>query len=92
MMDLEIAFQELDFNKSPGHGQMLVHLSQLGRRFLLEIFNASWRAGNLPRDWKEALIIPIRKHDKRLMTSTDIDQSHLPASRANSWRGLSCVD
>ncbi|GFQ95294.1 putative RNA-directed DNA polymerase from transposon BS [Trichonephila clavata] len=28
----------------------------------------------------------------RLMTPAVIDQSHLPASRANSWRGLSCVD
>ncbi|GFQ75752.1 putative RNA-directed DNA polymerase from transposon BS [Trichonephila clavata] len=78
-MDLEIAFQELDFNKLPGkdgiHGQMLLNLSQQGRRFLLDIFNTSWKAGKLPRDWKEALIIPIRKHDK-------------PANDPNSYRPI----
>lgn len=31
---------------------------------LLDSFNTSWNTGQLPRDWKDALIIPIRKQDK----------------------------
>ncbi|GFR25987.1 hypothetical protein TNCT_529481 [Trichonephila clavata] len=82
MIDLEIAFKEMDFNKSIGmdgiHGQMFVNLSQMGRSFLLGICNTSWNDGKLPRDWKETHSIPIRKKNltNQLMTPAVIDQSH----------------
>ncbi|GFV46393.1 probable RNA-directed DNA polymerase from transposon BS [Trichonephila clavipes] len=34
-------------------------------RKLVHFFNLSWRLGRLPRDWKKALIIPIRKSSKK---------------------------
>ncbi|GFX21113.1 putative RNA-directed DNA polymerase from transposon BS [Trichonephila clavipes] len=46
-------------------GQMISRLSDWGKKSLLEIFNLSWRLGRLPRDWKKALIIPIRKSSKK---------------------------
>ncbi|GFT63757.1 hypothetical protein TNCV_423771 [Trichonephila clavipes] len=94
MMDLEIPFLKKDCNKSPAmegiHGQMLINLSELGRRFRLDIFNTSWNVGKLPSDWKETLIIPIKNMTNWLMNSTVIDQSYLPASRTNLLRGLHC--
>ncbi|GFV16835.1 probable RNA-directed DNA polymerase from transposon BS [Trichonephila clavipes] len=69
MQELNMALSNLDPSKSPGpdniHGQMISRLSDWGKKSLLEIFNLSWRLGRLPRDWKKALIIPIRKSSKK---------------------------
>ncbi|GBL86271.1 putative RNA-directed DNA polymerase from transposon BS [Araneus ventricosus] len=58
----------MDWTKSPGpdglHGRMIEHLGPVGRQILLDIFNLSWRDGRLPRDWKRAIIIPIKKPGK----------------------------
>ncbi|GBO09473.1 putative RNA-directed DNA polymerase from transposon X-element [Araneus ventricosus] len=43
---------------------MIEHLGPVGRQSLLDIFNLSWRNGRLPRDWKRAIIIPIKKPGK----------------------------
>ena len=45
------------------------HLKYLGprsRQTLLELINASWRAGTVPREWRRAVIIPIPKTGKDL--------------------------
>ncbi|GFY16423.1 RNase H domain-containing protein [Trichonephila clavipes] len=69
MQELNMALSNLDPSKSPGpdniHGQRISRLSDWGKKSLLEIFNLSWRLGRLPRDWKKALIIPIRKSSKK---------------------------
>ncbi|GFY29144.1 putative RNA-directed DNA polymerase from transposon BS [Trichonephila clavipes] len=69
MQELNMALSTLDPSKSPRpdniHGQMISRLSDWGKKSLLEIFNLSWRLGRLPRDWKKALIIPIRKPSKK---------------------------
>ncbi|GFV26052.1 probable RNA-directed DNA polymerase from transposon BS [Trichonephila clavipes] len=69
MQELNMALSNLDPSKSPGpdniHGQMISRLSDWGKKSLLEIFNLSWRLGRLPRDWKKALIIAIRKSSKK---------------------------
>ncbi|GFT25509.1 putative RNA-directed DNA polymerase from transposon BS [Trichonephila clavipes] len=70
MQELNMALSNLDPSKSPGpdniHGQMISRLSDWGKKSLLEIFNLSWRLGRLPRDWKKALIIPIRNQARKL--------------------------
>ena len=43
---------------------MVKHLSEEGLRKLLCLFNKVWEEGNIPRSWKEAIIIPIRKLGK----------------------------
>ncbi|GFW25107.1 probable RNA-directed DNA polymerase from transposon BS [Trichonephila clavipes] len=69
MQELNMALSNLDPSKSPGpdniHGQMISRLSDWGKKSLLEIFDLSWRLGRLPRDWKKAPIIPIRKSSKK---------------------------
>ncbi|GFW00860.1 probable RNA-directed DNA polymerase from transposon BS [Trichonephila clavipes] len=73
MQELNIALSTLDPSKSPGpdniHDQMISRLSDGGKKSLLEIFNLFWRLGRLPRDWKKALIIPIRKLSKKTSDS-----------------------
>ncbi|GBO10862.1 hypothetical protein AVEN_256844-1 [Araneus ventricosus] len=65
---LEQALFQMDWTKSPGpdglHGRMIEHLGPVGRQSLLDIFNLSWRDGRLPRYWKRAIIIPIKKPGK----------------------------
>ncbi|GBN89813.1 hypothetical protein AVEN_149829-1 [Araneus ventricosus] len=68
LQELEQALSQMDWTKSPGpdgwHGRMIEHLGPVGRHSLLDIFNLSWRNGRLPRDWKRAIIIPIKKTRK----------------------------
>ncbi|GBN66478.1 hypothetical protein AVEN_258862-1 [Araneus ventricosus] len=65
LQELEQAPSQMDWTKSPDpdglHGRMIEHLGPVGRQSLLDIFNLSWRNGRLPRDWKRAIIIPIKK-------------------------------
>ncbi|GFT57870.1 hypothetical protein NPIL_7391 [Nephila pilipes] len=65
--ELETAISETNLNKSPGpdgsHGQMIGNLGQRGNR-LIEIINESWRIGQLPSDWRRAIVIPIRNPSK----------------------------
>ncbi|KAK7899409.1 hypothetical protein WMY93_020262 [Mugilogobius chulae] len=55
-------------NTSPGKDEvsyaMLRNLGEVGILYLLELYNRVWREGKLPRAWKEAVIVPIRKPGK----------------------------
>ncbi|CAC5418065.1 unnamed protein product [Mytilus coruscus] len=44
---------------------MLQHLGNSALNTLLDIFNLSWRQGQVPQCWKEAIMIPILKKGKR---------------------------
>jgi ribonuclease HI len=46
------------------HYQFLKHLPEPSLTVLLEIFNDLWITGNVPKIWKEAIIIPIPKPGK----------------------------
>ncbi|XP_071044154.1 uncharacterized protein [Parasteatoda tepidariorum] len=63
--DLDLALKHIDPSKLPRpddiFGHMLTHLGPKGRQQLLTVFNLSWKNGRLPRDWRRALVIPIRK-------------------------------
>ena len=43
---------------------MIKHLSEGGLIKVLSLFNKVWKEGKVPRSWKEAIIIPIRKPGK----------------------------
>jgi hypothetical protein len=83
MEELNLALGTLNPNKSPGpdniHGLMISRLSNRGKQSLLEIFNLSWKLGRLSRDWKGALIIPIRKPNKKASSS----ESYRPIALTN---------
>ena len=44
--------------------KLLKHLPISTLLILLEIFNNIWKTGNIPKSWKEAIVIPIPKPDK----------------------------
>ncbi|GFW69661.1 hypothetical protein TNCV_490051 [Trichonephila clavipes] len=66
--ELEAAIGDSCLNKSPGpngiHCQMIDHLGLSGRQRFLDIINCSWNKGQLPRDWRRVIVIPIKKCGK----------------------------
>ena len=46
------------------HYQLLKHIPEETLILLLSIFNNIWSTGNIPENWKEALVIPIPKPGK----------------------------
>ena len=44
--------------------EMLIYLGREAKKVLLQIFNQSWKYGQIPTKWKEAIIIPIHKKGK----------------------------
>ncbi|GFY32906.1 hypothetical protein TNCV_4025301 [Trichonephila clavipes] len=66
--ELEATIGDSCLNKSPGpdaiHGQMIDHLVLSGRQIFVDIINCSWNKGQLPRDWRRATVIPIKKCGK----------------------------
>ena len=44
--------------------EMLKHLPDKSKEFLLEIINKIWETGIIPKSWKIALILPIKKPNK----------------------------
>lgn len=55
---------------SPGKDQVCyIMLKQIGKQMklkLLEMYNIIWKKGKLPKNWKEAIIVPIIKVGKEL--------------------------
>src|SRR5207253_1047135 len=43
------------------HYQMIKHLSPDAKEYLLSMYNRIWTEGMIPRDWKEATVLPILK-------------------------------
>lgn len=43
------------------HPRVLRELADITVRPLSIIFEKSWRSGNVPEDWKKAIVIPIYK-------------------------------
>ena len=68
MEELKRAIGQLKKKKSPGPdgitNEMLQHLGNTATLKLLDIFNLSWRAGQVPQCWKEARMIPVLKKGK----------------------------
>ncbi|KAK7087559.1 hypothetical protein V1264_021593 [Littorina saxatilis] len=66
--ELRQALRKLKNKKSPGpdgiSNEMLNHLGSAAVGKLLDIFNLSWKEGQIPQVWKEATIIPIHKKGK----------------------------
>ena len=66
--ELQKAIGKLKKRKSPGPdditNEMLSHLGNTAQQKLLDIFNLSWKTGQVPQSWKEATMIPILKHGK----------------------------
>ena len=66
--ELKTVLKKLKTKKSPGPdgitNEMLIHLGPTATSKLLEIYNHSWKQGQLPQIWREAIMIPILKKGK----------------------------
>nr|KAG5697608.1 hypothetical protein BaRGS_001033 [Batillaria attramentaria] len=85
MAELNTAIRTLKTKKAPGKdgilNDMIRNLGPTARQKLLLIINQSWGTGKLPDQWREAVIVPIRKKQK----DTTKKSSYRPISL------LSCV-
>ena len=68
LRELELAQTKLKVKKSPGadgiSNEMIKNLGSAARTKLLAIFNLSWVAGEVPQNWREAIMVPLHKHGK----------------------------
>jgi len=79
--EVQLAIDKLISHKSPGIDQIPAELIKVGSRTLcLEIhklITAIWKREELPEEWKESIIVPIRKKGDK----TD----------CNNYRGISLL-
>lgn len=73
--------------------EMLTHPSDADRHRLLDLVILSWRRGELPQTWANAIIIPVNKKGKpqeedRIVAPDQAAELHLQASRAAEWSHL----
>ena len=68
MLNEQVAVKKLKERKSPGpdgiSNEMISHLGNTALKKLVEIFNLSWKKGEVPQIWKDALMIPLHKKGK----------------------------
>ncbi|VDI60877.1 Hypothetical predicted protein [Mytilus galloprovincialis] len=80
MSEMKQSIRKLKKKKSPGPdnitNEMLQHLGNSSLNTLLDIFNLSWRQGQVPQCWKDAIMMPILKKGKN-------------KSKASSYRPIS---
>ena len=80
MTELKAALRKLKLHKAPGSDQitneMIINLGSNGRAVLLRLINITWKTGQLPKDWKTAVLIPLLKKNK-------------PKSAPSSYRPIS---
>ena len=72
--ELSQAKNSLKLKKSPGPdkvtNEMLLHLGPKANSKLLQIYNNSWKSGNIPQSWREATMIPVLKKGKHKNKAT----------------------
>ena len=80
MVELNTSISQLKKKSTPGPDKisngMLSHLGNQAKKKLLQIYNASWKSGHIPKVWKRAVQIPIHKQGK-------------PRNKAESYRPIS---
>ena len=80
MTDLKATLRKLKLHKAPGSDQitneMIINLGSNGMAVLLRLINITWKTGQLPKDWKTAVLIPLLKKNK-------------PKSAPSSYRPIS---
>ena len=68
MEELENGLSALQLKKSPGpdkiSNEMLLHLGPKSKKKLLQLFNDSWKTGNVPQIWRDAIMVPVHKKGK----------------------------
>ena len=78
--ELKAALGKLKPHKAPGSNQIaneiIINPGSNGMAVLLRLINITWKTGQLPKDWKTAVLIPLLKKNK-------------PKSAPSSYRPIS---
>ena len=68
MTELKAALRKLKLHKAPGIDQitneMIINIGSNRMAVLLRLINITWKTGQLPKDWKTAVLIPLLKKNK----------------------------
>ena len=84
MDELQEAIKNTKANSAPGGDtisySMIKELPDKANKQLLNLFNEIWKEGTLPREWKHAIITPVRKPEKEQSDPT----SYRPISLTSS--------
>jgi len=68
LSELRRAVRETKKHSAPGDDRisysMIQHLSKRSTRILLDLYNRVWTEGQIPQDWRHAIITPILKPGK----------------------------
>ena len=66
--EMETCIRQCKKNKSPGqdriHYEMLLNLPKTSKKAILRLYNRTWTNGQLPDNWKHAIIVPFLKENK----------------------------
>ena len=84
MNELKAALGKLKPHKAPGSNQitneMIINIGRNGMAVLLRLINITWKTGQLPKDWKTAVLIPLLKKN----TPKSAPSSYRPISLTSS--------
>ena len=68
MIEMKAALRNLKLHKAPGSDQltnaMIINLGSNGMAVLWRFTNITWKTGQLPKDWKTAVLIPLLKKNR----------------------------
>ena len=83
MVELEVQLRKMKSGKAPGPDNICAeHLRNLGpiaKELLLRLINQSWLRGEVPAEWRRAVIVPIPKAGK----DPKLISSHRPIALTN---------
>ena len=86
--ELQSAIQKLKKNKAPGPDQvtneLFLLLDDYKPQLLLDFYNKIWEAGEVPNDWKEAIVVSIYKNKVRTRIPPVTGPSHCSTQSTRS--------
>jgi hypothetical protein len=78
--DVEMVIEKLKRHISPGIDQIPAELIKAGGRKIHKLINSIWNKEELPKEWKELIIVPIYKKGDKTDCTTNRDIPLLSAT------------
>jgi hypothetical protein len=89
-LEVEIALQKLERFESSGGDQILAELIQSGGEILLSVIhkllNSIWNKEELSDQWKDSIIVPVRKNGEKTDCNNNYRGMSLPSNHTKLYR------